>query len=71
MDMSHSNKLNMNSSDFEHRLAMVEELVHMMETASLILAIITLGKYQEWKAKRSIATMAEKIFVADSLLQNE
>ena len=54
-----------------HRLSMVEELVHMMETASLILAIITLGKYQEWKAKRTISAMAEKLFESDSLLQNE
>lgn len=32
----------------------IEYIVHMLETAALILSIITIGKYLEGKSKRSI-----------------
>lgn len=42
----------------------------MMETASLILAIVTIGKYQEGKAKQSILEMADELFPEEVLLAN-
>ncbi|EAR85040.1 E1-E2 ATPase family protein (macronuclear) [Tetrahymena thermophila SB210] len=48
----------------------ISEIVHMMESASLILAIITLGKYQEGKVKKSILDMTDKLFPEDQLLKN-
>jgi len=67
MDMTHSSS-SMPSSSSSHgseeseRRHMAEEVVHMLETASLILAIITLGKYLESKSKQSILSMSDKLF---------
>lgn len=51
MNSSSSSSSSSHGSDESERRHMTEEVVHMLETASLILAIITLGKYLESKSK--------------------
>lgn len=45
-------------------------IVEMLETTSLILAIITIGKFLEDKAKMTIVKMTDEIFPENTLLQN-
>jgi Cu+-exporting ATPase len=40
-------------------------VTHMLESTALILTVISIGKYLEGKAKRTILKMQEKIFPAD------
>lgn len=48
----------------------IEEVVHILEIAALILAIITLGKYLEGKSKHSIISMTQQIFASNKLVAN-
>lgn len=48
----------------------IGELVHMLETASLILTIMTVGKFQESKVKKSILEMSNELFPEEELLLN-
>lgn len=41
-----------------------------METGSLILVIVTLGKYQETNVKKSIVNIGDKLFPENELLKN-
>lgn len=45
-------------------------LLHMMETATLIICIVNIGKYLEGKAKQSILQMSESVFPEKSLASN-
>ena len=45
-------------------------IVEMLETTSLILAIITIGKFLEDKAKMHIVKMTDEIFPENTLLKN-
>ena len=48
----------------------VEMLLHMMETSTLIICIVNIGKYLEGQAKKSIIKMTEEIFPEDSIDEN-
>lgn len=45
-------------------------VIHMFVTSALIVAIVTIGKYLEGQAKRSIMKMTEEIFPEDEMIKN-
>jgi cation transport ATPase len=49
----------------------VMEVLDLLATASLILAIINIGKYLEERAKRTIVQMTQQIFPEAELLANQ
>jgi P-type Cu+ transporter len=52
------------------KMMRVTMFLHMMETATLIICIVNIGKYLEGKAKKSIIKMTEDIFPEDSIEGN-
>ncbi len=48
--------------EVKDRKMKIEMIIHMLETAALILAIITLGKFLEGTAKKSIVNMTAQLF---------
>ncbi|KAL4490313.1 hypothetical protein ABPG72_004352 [Tetrahymena utriculariae] len=60
----------MSDHEKSDRKMKIEEIVHMLETAALILSIVTIGKYLEGQSKRSIIQMTEKLFPEEQLLAN-
>lgn len=56
--------------DKDMRAEQISMVVDMMQTAALILSIITVGKYLESQSKGAILSMTERIFPSNQLLSN-